>query len=129
MERVIKFPLGVVVISVVMFFVALGTDIYWLLRLFGQTITPTLPVGPEVYRAFVFPDVALSLLLFIGAYGLITLKKFGFVLALVAMGMWISDLLLVFGLTKLERISFVGPCLFFALFTVGYLWTKKGLFQ
>ena len=129
MERVTKFPLGVVIIAVVMFFVALGMDIYWLLRLFGQTITATLPVGPEVYRAFVFPDVVLSLLLFIGAYGLIRLKKIGFVVTLVAMGMWIFDLLLIFGLTKLERISFVGPCLFFTLFTVGYLWTKRDLFQ
>ncbi len=129
MERVEKFPLGVVIISVVMFFVALGMDIYWILRLFGQTITPTLPVGPEVYRAFVFPDIVLSLLLFMGAYGLMRLKKFGFVVTLVAMGMWISDLLLIFGLTKWDRFSFVGPCLFFALFTVGYLWTKKGLFQ
>jgi hypothetical protein len=128
MNRIEKFPLGVVIISVVMFFVALGTDIYWLLRLLGKPVADTLPVGPEVYRAFVFPDVVLSLLMVAGAYGLLKLRKFGFVVTLVAMGMWFSDLLLIFGLTKLDRISFVGPCLFFVLFTIGYLWTKKDLF-
>lgn len=128
MNRIEKFPLGVVVISVVMFFAALGTDIYWLLRLLGKPVTETLPVGPEVYKAFVFPDIVLSILMVVGAYGLLKLRKFGFVVTLVAMGMWLSDLLLIFGLTKLGRISFVGPCVFFVLFTIGYLWTKKDLF-
>ena len=128
MNRIEKFPLGVVIISVVMFFVALGTDIYWLLRLVGKPVAETLPVGPEVYKAFVFPDIVLSVLMVAGAYGLLKLRKFGFVVTLVAMGMWFSDLLLIFGLTKLDRISFVGPCLFFVLFTIGYLWTKKDLF-
>jgi hypothetical protein len=129
MEKLERFPLGVVVIAVVMFFAALGTDIYWLLKLMGKPVAKTLPVGPEVYKAFVFPDVVVSLLMVAGAYGLLKLKKFGFVLTLLAMGMWFSDLLLIFGLTKLDRISFVGPCLFFILFTVGYLWTKKDLFS
>jgi hypothetical protein len=129
MNRIEKFPLGVVVISVVMFFTALGTDIYWLLRLLGKPVTETLPVGPEVYKAFVFPDIVLSILMVVGAYGLLKLRKFGFVVTLVAMGMWLSDLLLIFGLTKLDRISFVGPCVFFVLFTIGYLWTKKDLFS
>ena len=128
MNRIEKFPLGVVVISVVMFFAALGTDIFWLLRLLGKPVTETLPVGPEVYKAFVFPDVVVSILMVVGAYGLLKLRKFGFVVTLVAMGMWFSDLLLIFGLTKLDRISFVGPCVFFVLFTIGYLWTKKDLF-
>jgi len=129
MEHVKRFPLGVVVIAVVMFFSALGTDMYWLLKLIGKPVAETLPVGPEVYRAFVFPDVVVSLLMIAGAYGLLKLKKFGFVLTLLAMGMWLSDLLLIFGLTKLNRIGFVGPCLFFILFTVGYLWTNKDLFS
>ncbi len=129
MNRIEKFPLGVVIISVVMFFVALGTDIYWLLRLVGKPVAETLPVGPEVYKAFVFPDIVVSILMIVGAYGLLKLRKFGFVVTLVAMGMWFSDLLLIFGLTKLDRISFVGPCVFFVLFTIGYLWTKKALFS
>jgi hypothetical protein len=129
MEQVKRFPLGVVVIAVVMFFVALGTGLYWGLRWIGKPVAETLPVGLEVYKAFVFPDVVVSLLMFVGAYGLLKLKKFGFVLTLLAMGMWFSDLLLVFGLTKLDRIGFVGPCLFFILFTVGYLWIKKDLFS
>ena len=129
MDKEERFPLGVVVISVVMFFVALGTDIYWLLKLVGKPVTETLPVGPEVYRAFVFPDIVLSLLLFAGAYGLMKLRKFGFVITLVALGMWLSDLLFTFGLTRWERISFIGACLFFVLFASGYLWTKRNLFK
>jgi hypothetical protein len=128
MNREAKFPLGVVIIAVVMFFVALGTDIYWILRLFGKTFAPTLPVGPEVYKAFVYPDIVLSFLLYAGAYGLMRLKKFGFVVTYAAMGMWFSDLLLVFGLTRFDRFRFVGPCLFFILFTFGYLWKKRDLF-
>lgn len=129
MERGERFPLGIVVIAVVMFFAAMGIDIYWLLRLVGKPVAETLPVGPEVYKAFVFPDVVLSLLMFVGAFGLLKLKKFGFVLTLLALGMWISDQLLIFGLTKLDHISFVGPCLFFILFAIGYLWAKKDLFS
>ena len=97
MNRTEKFPLGVVVISVVMFFAALGTDIYWLLRLLGKPITETLPVGPEVYKAFVFPDIVLSILMVVGAYGLLKLRKFGFVVTLVAMGMWRVLLLVTTG--------------------------------
>jgi len=129
MEQVKRFPFGVIVIAVGMFFAALGTDIYWLLRLIGKPVAETLPVGPEVYKAFIYPDIVLSILMYTGVYGLLKLKKFGFVLTLLAMGMWFSDLLLIFGLTKLDRISFVGPCLFFILFAVGYLWTKKDLFS
>jgi len=129
MDREERFPLGVVVISVVMFFVALGTDIYWMLKLVGKPVADTLPIGPEVYRAFVFPDIMLSLLLFVGAYGLMKLRKFGFVVTLVALGMWLSDLLFTFGLTKWNRIGFVGACLFFIIFALGYLWTKRNLFK
>ena len=129
MNRIEKFPLGVVIISVVMFFAALGLDVYWILRLLGKPVAETLPVGAEVYKAFVFPDIVLSILMVVGAYGLLKLRKFGFVVTLVAMGMWLSDLLLIFGLTKLERISFIGPCMFFILFTIGYLWIKKDFFS
>jgi hypothetical protein len=129
MDKKERFPLGVVVISVVMFFVALGTDIYWLLKLVGKPVADTLPVGPDVYRAFVFPDILLSLLLFTGAYGLMRLRKFGFVATLVALGMWLSDLLFTFGLTKWDRIGFVGPCLFFIIFATAYIWIKRNLFK
>ncbi len=129
MDRKERFPFGVVAISVVMLFVALGTDIYWLLKLLGRPVTDTLPVGLEVYRAFVFPDIVLSLLLFVGAYGLMKLRKSGFMVTLVALGMWLSDLLFTFGLTKWERIGFLGPCLLFIIFALGYLWKKRDLFS
>ena len=127
-ESIERFPLGVVVIAVVMFFVALGTASYWVLRWIGKPVAETLPVGPEIYKAFVYPDIVLSVLLFVAAFGLLRLRRFGFFAALLALGMWFSDLLLIFGLTKWDRISFVGPCLFFVLFSIGYLWSKKSLF-
>lgn len=123
--RVERFPLGVVIIAVVMFFAGLGTASYWVLRWIGRPVPETLPVGPEIYKAFVYPDIVLSVLLFVGALGLLKLRKWGFVSALVALGMWFSDLLLTFGLTKWDRIGFVGACLLFVLFSIGYLWTKK----
>jgi len=128
-ESIERFPLGVVVIAVVMFFVALGTASYWVLRWIGKPVAETLPVGPEIYKAFVYPDIVLSVLLFVAAFGLLRLRRFGFFAALLALGMWFSDLLLIFGLTKWDRISFVGPCLFFVLFSIGYLWSKKSLFH
>jgi hypothetical protein len=127
-EKVERFPLGVVIIAVVMFFVALGTASYWVLRWIGKPVAETLPVGPEIYRAFVYPDIVLSVLLVVGAFGLLTLKKFGFVAALLALGIWLSDLLLIFGLTKWDRIGFVGPCFVFIVSAIGYLWSKKHLF-
>ena len=128
-ERVERFPLSVVIIAVVMFFVALGTASYWVLRWIGKPVAETLPVGPEVYKAFVYPDIVLSILLVVGALGLLKLKKFGFLAALLALGMWFSDLLLIFGLTKWDRIGFVGPCFLFVVFSIGYLWSKKSIFH
>lgn len=128
-EKVDRFPLGVVIVAVVMFFVGLGTAFYWVLRWIGKPVAETLPVGPEVYKAFVYPDIVLSILLFVGAYGLLKLRKWGFVAALIALGMWLSDLLLIFGLTKWDRIGFVGTCFVFVVFAIGYLWSKKRLFQ
>lgn len=128
-ERIERFPLGVVIIAVVLFFVGLGTASYWVLRWIGKPVAETLPVGPDVYRAFVYPDIVLSVLLFVGASGLLKLKKYGFVAALLALGMWLSDLLLIFGLTKWDRIGFVGPCFLFVVFAIGYLWSKKRLFH
>jgi hypothetical protein len=127
-EKLERFPLGIVIIAVVMIFAAVGTASYWILRWMGRPVAETLPVGPEVYRAFVYPDMVLSALLLAGAIGLLKLKKSGFVLALVALGMWLSDLLLIFGLTKGERIGFVGTCFVFVVLSLGYLWVKKQLF-
>ena len=123
-----RFPLGVVIIAVVMFFVALGTASYWVLRWIGKPVAETLPVGPEIYRAFVYPDIVLSILLVVGAIGLLKLRKYGFVVALLALGMWLSDLLLIFGLTKWDRIGFVGPCFLFVVVSIAYLWSKKNFF-
>jgi hypothetical protein len=128
-ERVDRFPLGVVIIAVVMFFVGMGTTSYWILRWIGKPVAETLPVGPEVYKAFVYPDIVLSILLFVGGAGLLKLTKWGFVAAFIALGMWLSDLLLIFGLTKWDRIGFVGTCFVFVVFATGYLWSKKHLFQ
>jgi hypothetical protein len=129
MARIKKIPLGIVVISVIMFFVALATDIFWLAKLIGGGFPSTMPLDPEVYSAFAVPDILLSLFLYVGAFGLIGLKKYGFMATLIAMGMWIFDSLLVLGITKLSRINIIGPCLFFAIFTVFYLWMRKELFD
>jgi len=124
-----KIPLGIVAIAVIMFFVALATDIFWLVKLVGRGFPSTMPLSPEVYNAFALPDLLLSLFLYVGAFGLINLKRYGFMAALIGMGMWIFDCLLVLGITKLSRISIVGPSLFFAVFTIFYLWVRKELFD
>ena len=124
-----RIPLGIIVISVVMFFVAVATDIFWLARLVGEAFPPTLSVEPRIYNAFAVPDIVLSLFLYIGAIGLLKLRKYGFAAAMIAMGMWIFDSLLVLSITKLSRINIIGPSLFFAFFSLGYLWVKKELFD
>jgi hypothetical protein len=118
-----------IIISVIMFFVAAATDIFWLARIIGKAFPPTLPVNPDIYNAFALPDIVLSIFLYIGAFGLLRLRRYGFVAAMVGMGMWIFDSLLVLGITKLSRINIVGPCLFFAFFALGYLWIKRSLFE
>ena len=65
MVRIKKIPLGIVVISVIMFFVALATDIFWLAKFIGGAFPSTMPLDPEVYNAFAVPDLLLSLILFI----------------------------------------------------------------
>jgi hypothetical protein len=127
--RIERFPFGVVFIAVVMFFVALGTASFWIFRWVGRPVTETLPVGPEIYKAFVYPDIVMSILLVVGGFGLLRLRKFGFVVAFISLGMWFSDLLFIFGLTKWDRIGFVGTCLLFIFFSILYLWSKKDLFK
>lgn len=122
-------PLGAVIIAVVMFFAAVATDIFWLGRLFAGAFPPTLPIDKRVYNAFAGPDIILALFLYVGAYGLLKMKRIGFVAALVALGMWLFDALLILGLTGLARIGFLGPSLFFAAFAIIYLWVKRDLFS
>lgn len=129
MDQWKRVPLGVIVISVIMFFVAFAIDIFWLAKLVGRAFPATMPISPTVYNAFAAPDIILSLFLYIGAFGLIRLKKYGFVVSLIAMGMWLFDSVLILGITKSARINIIGPSLFFALSTITYLWIKKELFD
>jgi hypothetical protein len=124
-----KVPLGLIVISVAMFFAAFAIDIFWLARWLGKAFPSTMPVDPDVYRAMAAPDIVLSGFLYVGAFGLIKLKKYGFMASLVAMGMWLFDLLFVLGITRSLRLNIVAFSLFFALFTVVYLWLKRELFD
>lgn len=124
-----KVPLGIVGICVVMFFVALATDIFWIGRWVGGAFPSTMPIDDRVYSAFAAPDIIMSLLLYFSAYGLLLMKKFGFVAAYIAMGMWLFDSVLVLGITKLTKISIVGPSLFFVAFTIVYLWIKRDQFS
>jgi hypothetical protein len=124
-----RVTLGVTTIAVIMFFVAVATDIFWIGRFSANAFPSTMAIEDRVYNAFGAPDLVLSILLYIGAYGLLKLKKFGFVASYLAMGMWLFDSFLVLGITKLSRINIIGPSLFFVFFTVIYLWTKKELFS
>jgi len=109
MKNMKPVSLGFVAVSVIMFFVALATDVFC----------------PRVHSAFAVPDIVLSILLYIGAYGLIRQTKTGFILTWVAMGMWIFDSLLVLGITGFSRFGIVGPCLFFAVYSIAYLWQRS----
>ncbi len=124
-----RVPVAVISVSVIMFFVALATDIFWIGRLAFGAFPSTMPVDDRVYNAFAAPDLILSIFLYVGAYGLLRLRKFGFVAANIAMGMWLFDSVLVLGITGLSRISIIGPSLFFVFFTLVYLWAKRGLFE
>jgi len=123
-----RIPLGLIVIVVMLFFVALGTDIFWLAKFVGKPFPKTMPVSPAVYNAFAVPDIIMSLLLCVGAVGLLKLRKWGLVIGLVALGMWLFDSLLILGITKLTQINILGPSIFFALFAVVYLFIKRNLF-
>ena len=124
-----KVSLELIVISVVMFFAAFAIDIFWLVRLLGKAFPPAMPVDPAVYNAMAAPDIILSILLYVGAFGLIKLKKYGFVASLVAMGMWLFDLLFVLGITKTIKLNIVVFSLFFAILTIVFLWRKRELFD
>jgi hypothetical protein len=129
MKNLKSISLGMVAISVIMFFAALATDIFWLAKLVGKPFPLAKPVEHLVYEAFAVPDLVSSILLYVGAYGLIMQKKFGFIISWVAMGMWIFDALLVLNVTKFTNINFIGPSLIFAIFSVVYLWRKSAIAQ
>lgn len=122
------FPLGIVVISVVMFFAAIGTLTFRIGNHVFGVFERTLPVDPLVYNAFLFPDVLLSLLLIIGAAFLIQLRKSGLFVTLVALGMWLFDILVVLGITGRGHIGFLGVTLIFVTFSLYYLWTRREIF-
>lgn len=121
--------LGIIAISVIMFFVALATDIFWVGRLAFGAFPSTMPIEDSVYNAFAVPDIILSIFLYIGAYGILRLRTFGFVATSIAMGMWLFDSVLVLGITKLSRITIIGPSLFFVFFTLIYVWIRRDLFD
>lgn len=129
MDQRKRVPLGIIVISVIMFFVAVAIDIFWLAKILGRGFPQKISLDPVVYNAFAAPDIILSLFLFVGAFGLFKLKKYGFVATLIAMGMWLFDYVLILGITKLNNIDIIGPSLFFIIFTIVYLWIKKELFD
>jgi hypothetical protein len=124
-----RVPLGLIAISVVMFFVALATDIFWIGKVAMGAFPSTMPIEERVSNAFAAPDILLSIFLYIGAIGLFRLKKFGLITSYLAMGMWLFDSTLVLGITRLDRINVVGPSLFFVVFTLIYLWIKRKIFE
>jgi hypothetical protein len=126
-DKMKKVPLNIIVISVIMIFAGLATDFFWIARLIGKAFPPTMSVPIKIYNAFALPDLILSLFLYIGAYGLLTTKKYGYTFTLVAMGMWLFDSLLVLRITGSQRLDIIIPVLIFSLYTVYYLYTRSNI--
>lgn len=124
-----RISLGIIVISVIMIFAGLATDFFWIARLIGKAFPPTLPVPTKIYNAFALPDLILSLFLYIGAYGLLATKKYGYTFTLVAMGMWLFDSLLVLRITGTQRLDVVVPVLIFSLYTIYYLYRRSNIIK
>ena len=129
MDKEKRFILGLVIIGVLNLFVALMTIAFWIGHLLANRFPKTLPVPDNLYNAFAIPDLVMSWLLIIGAFGLLRFKKTGYVCSLIGIGMWLFDVLLVAGLTGLFKISIVVPSLIFCLWALFYLWRKRTLFQ
>ncbi len=117
----IKPALALAVIAVIMWFAAVATDFFWLAKALGRPFPQTMPVSQAVYDAFAFPDIVMSLFLYVGAYGLIKTRKYGYWASLVGLGMWLFDVLLVLRITGTSKLALVGPSLFFVVFSLGYL--------
>ncbi len=129
MPQTKRIKLGLIAISVIMFFVALATDIFWIGKWVAGAFPKTMPVPDEFYNAFAVPDLLLSIFLYLGAIGLLRLSRFGFAASLVGLGMWLFDSLLVLGITGLTLVRVVGPSLAFDIFAIGYLWSNRELFS
>ncbi len=124
-----KTRLGLIAISVIMFFIALATDIFWIGKWTAGAFPKTMPVPDKIYDAFAVPDLVLSVFLYFGAVGLLRRSKVGFAASLVALGMWLFDSLLVLGITGLTLVRVVGPSLAFDVFAIGYIWRNRALFD
>ncbi|MDI6844939.1 MAG: hypothetical protein QME28_02255 [Candidatus Saccharicenans sp.] len=124
-----RFVLGLVIIAVINLFVALMTFGFWVGHLLANRFPKTLPVPDNLYNAFAIPDLAMSVFLMISFFGLLRFKKTGYVCALVGLGMWFFDVLLVAGLVGLFKVSIVIPSLLFCLWAIYYLWAKRKIFQ
>ncbi len=120
--------LGLVVIAVVMVFMAGLTDIYWVASWIGRPFPRSVPLEPEAAQAFALPDIIGSLLMYLGAVGLLRRRTWGFYLTLIAMGMSFGSSLFFLSLTKTAFLNILGPTIFFTLFTLIYLWLQRRLF-
>lgn len=125
----LSLPLGVIVIAVIMVFIGLLTDIYWLAFFLGRPFARSVPLEPRVARAFALPDIVGSGLFYAGAYGLLRRRDWGLYLTLIAMGMSLGSSLFFLSLTKATFLNILGPVLFFTVFSLIYLWDKKALFS
>ncbi len=121
-------PVGLIVISVIMVFMAFLTDVYWLAFFVGRPFPRSIPLAANVARAFALPDLVGSFLMYAGAYGLLRRRGWGFYLTVVAMGMSLASSLFFLSLTRTSVLNILGPLLFFAIFTLVYLWLRRDLF-
>ncbi len=69
--------IGLIIIAVIMVFMALLTDIYWLAALIGRPFPRSIPLSSEVAQAFALPDIIGSLLMYASAYGLLRRRFWG----------------------------------------------------
>jgi len=111
---------GMIAVSVVMIFVAVATDVFWIGRAAGA-FPPSIDIPARIYSAFGLPDLVLSFFLYAGAAGLLKRKSWGVYASMAGLGMWLFDSLLVLGITGTDRIDIVGPSLLFSLFAIGFL--------
>jgi len=129
MDKEKRFVLGLVIIAIINLFVALMTITFWTGHLLAHRFPKSLPVPDNLYNAFALPDLVMSVFLIIGSFGLLRFKKTGYIFSLVGTGMWLFDVLLVAGLTGLFKFSIVLPSLFFCLWAIFLMWSKRDIFQ
>jgi len=123
-----KPALGLIIIAVIMVFMATLTDIYWLASWIGRPFPRSLPLPEEVARAFALPDIVGSLLMYLGAYGLLRRRLWAIFITLLAIGMNFGSSLFFLSLTRTSFLNILGPTLIFILYTSSYLWLRRGLF-